>query len=134
VTSESTETVRRFVEAINAHDVDLLGSLMTADHEFMDAGGSVVRGREAMRAARKRYYELFPDYEIEMQELLSREGLVAVFGVARGTYARDGALSEANRWRVPAAWKAVVRGGKVATWSVFADNEPVRRIMERRRE
>ena len=32
-------------------------------------------------------------------------------------------------WEIPAAWKAVVRDGLVAHWQVFADNQPVRKLM-----
>jgi len=35
-------------------------------------------------------------------------------------------------WRTPAAWKAVVRDGKVVEWRVFADNKPVYEILGRR--
>jgi ketosteroid isomerase-like protein len=35
-------------------------------------------------------------------------------------------------WRTPAAWKAVIRDGKVVEWRVFADNKPVYEILARR--
>lgn len=34
-----------------------------------------------------------------------------------------------NHWEITAAWKAVVRGGYVSEWRVYADNEPVWKIM-----
>ena len=34
-------------------------------------------------------------------------------------------------WRTPAAWKAVIRGGLIAEWQVFADNKPVYEILAR---
>jgi hypothetical protein len=105
--------------------------LMGPDHRFVDAGGQAFRGRDAMRDAWIDYYRLFPDYEIEIEEVLSRDDVVALFGLARGTYALDGELRPDYRWEVPAAWKAVVRAGKVVLWSFFADHEPVHRLMER---
>ena len=35
-------------------------------------------------------------------------------------------------WRTPAAWKVVIRGGKVAEFRVFADNKPVYEILAKR--
>ena len=39
----------QFVNAINAHDIERLASLMTSDHRFIDSLGVVVEGRDAMR-------------------------------------------------------------------------------------
>lgn len=36
-----------------------------------------------------------------------------------------------NFWTTPAAWRAVVKDGKIAVWQVFADNEPIRAIMRK---
>ncbi|HEY1939222.1 MAG TPA: nuclear transport factor 2 family protein [Candidatus Angelobacter sp.] len=36
-----------------------------------------------------------------------------------------------NFWKTPAAWRAVVKDGKIAVWQVFADNEPIRAIMRK---
>ena len=44
------ETILAFVDAINAHDVDRLGELMTDDHTFVDPYGNKVTGREPMLA------------------------------------------------------------------------------------
>jgi uncharacterized protein (TIGR02246 family) len=44
-----------FVAAINAHDPDAIGTLMTDDHLFVDAEGNEHRGRVAMRAAWRGY-------------------------------------------------------------------------------
>lgn len=35
-------------------------------------------------------------------------------------------------WRTPAAWKAMIRDGKVTEWRVFADNKPVYEILAKR--
>jgi hypothetical protein len=40
-------------------------------------------------------------------------------------------LKMENRWETPAAWRAVVEGGLVAEWRVYADNEPMRELMRR---
>jgi ketosteroid isomerase-like protein len=118
-----------FVERINAHDIKGLCSLMTEDHLFTDSLNTKVRGRENMRGAWLAYFHMIPDFAIELVSIMSDGQIVGLFGRSRGTFSPDGMLSERNRWEMPSAWRAVVRGQHIAEWQVFADNEPVRQIM-----
>ena len=124
------QVVARFVEAINAHNAEALLAFMTEDHRLADAGDCRVTGHESLRRAWNEYWTWMPDYRIEVQNMLSRGETVGVFGTARGTYAPDGRMRPENQWAIPAAWRAVVRGGHVAEWQVYADNSPVSEIME----
>ncbi|HLE37051.1 MAG TPA: nuclear transport factor 2 family protein [Candidatus Acidoferrales bacterium] len=126
---EPTEVVLAFMERINAADVEGICALMTEDHLFVDALGARVEGREKMRQAWTAYFSWIPDYKVSHEEILPKGNLVAVFGTARGTYAADGKLRKENQWEIPAAWLAVVREGLVAQWRVYADNQPVRKLM-----
>lgn len=56
-------------------------------------------------------------------------GVVAVFGRADATFARGRELRPEDHWRLPAAWMAVVRGGRIAQWNVYCDSEPVCKII-----
>ena len=149
----SAESVARaFVEAINRGDVDGLAELMTPAHRFVDSLGAVTEGRDAMRAGWADYFRMVPDYSIEVRESYCDENpgnadpsappsllagfpqgdgafVVVLLGVARGTYASDGELKQENRWETPAAFRALIADGKVAEWRVYADNEPIRRLM-----
>jgi uncharacterized protein (TIGR02246 family) len=126
---EPVEVVLAFLERINAGDVDGVCALMTEDHVFVDALGQRVEGRERMRAAWKGYYAMIADYKVSHEEVLQKGPLVAVFGTARGTFAPRGEKKKENVWEIPAAWLAVVREGRVAQWRVYADNQPVRKLM-----
>jgi ketosteroid isomerase-like protein len=121
----SVEIVLRFLDLINQHDPDKLAELMTADHLFVDSLGQIVKGREQMCAAWRGYYQFCPDYWVSHEELLENGDTVAVFGAAGGTIAAHGKLPAENRWRIPAAWLAVVDGDLVKKWRVYADNKPV---------
>jgi uncharacterized protein (TIGR02246 family) len=121
--------VHKFVAAINAHDLDALAALMSDDHTFVDAFGESWQGRSTMRRAWKGYLEWFPDYTIIVDETLVSGDTVAMFGKATGTYAVEGNLPPENHWELPAAWKGVVKDGQVSHWQVYADNQPVRDIM-----
>jgi uncharacterized protein (TIGR02246 family) len=125
------EVVVAFVEAINRGDVEGIAGLMARDHLFIDSLGKDVRGQKAMRQARVGYFKIVPDCKIEVEETVVNGQTVILLAHAGGTYSSDGTLDRANRWRVPAAWRAVVEEDRVAVWQVFADNEPIRRIMRR---
>ncbi len=125
------DTVLAFIQAINRHEVGTLTKLMTPDHEFVDSLGVVAHGRDEMRKAWIAYFFMIPDYTIEITGVFPLGESVAVTGTASGTVAERGELPEANHWVMPMAVRAEVHNGLVARWQVFADNDPVRRILNR---
>jgi ketosteroid isomerase-like protein len=131
VNESAAETVLVFLDLINQHDVDKLAEYMTEDHVFIDSLGQSVSGREKMRSGWRAYFAFCPDYWVSHEEIFSRGERVAVFGAAGGTIAAEGKLPPENKWRAPAAWQAIVEGGLVKQWSVYADNKPVYDILAR---
>lgn len=127
--SGAVAVVLQFIDRINAADVAGLCDLMTDDHVFVDGLGNRVAGREKMRAGWKGYFALFPDYRISHEEIFEDRDAVAVLGSASATYAVAGKLPKENHWEVPAAWKAVVRDGRIAEWRVYCDNQPARKLL-----
>jgi len=119
----------QFVAAINRHDVEALAAKMTEDHLFIDSLGNETQGRFSMEAGWKSYFGLFPDYEIELSGAAISGDTVLMHGHASGSLANSGGT---GRWKLPAAWRAVITDGKVAVWQVFADNKPVYEILSRR--
>jgi ketosteroid isomerase-like protein len=120
------EPFEQFAAAINRHDAGALGALMTADHLFVDSLGNHVQGAAPMTAGWRAYFSLCPDYWIRTDRVMTEGDAVLAIGEAGGTI--DGVA-----WRTPAAWKAVIREGKVAEWRVFADNKPVYEILAKRK-
>lgn len=116
------QLVDSFAAAINEHNVDKICSLMTDDHKFIDSHGNEAVGKEQMRAGWMGYFQLFPDYEIEITEILSDGDMVASFGFASGTFQGLKKQKE-NYWSLPASWKAVIRSGKIQLWQVYADTK-----------
>lgn len=121
------EVIFAFIECINAHDVEGLGTLMSDDHAFIDANGNQVSGREKMIAGWRGYFEWFPDYYIEVTEVFEEGEQLALFGLAGGSFKKK----EGENWRLPAAWKATVKDGRVTLWQVFADTKIPFQIIER---
>lgn len=128
----SADTVLAFIRAINSHEIGTLTNLMTPDYEFVDSLGALAGGRDQMRQAWIAYFFMIPDYRIEVAGVFSQGTSVVVTGKASGTVAVRGELPSANGWEIPMAVQADVRDGLVARWQVFADNEPVRQILNRR--
>jgi hypothetical protein len=122
----STETFKKFVAAINGHDVAALITLMTPDHLFVDSLGNRVQGAARMQAGWRGYFAMCPDYWIQIDNLFSELGTVLAAGEAGGTI-------DKVSWRTPAAWKALVRDGMLLEWQVFADNKPVYEILATRK-
>jgi uncharacterized protein (TIGR02246 family) len=118
-----------FVRAINRQDPDALAALMTPGHRFVDSLGNVVEGRENMRKGWSGYFQMVPDYTLAIDETHSNGPVVILMGIAQGTYSKDGKLTQANAWRTPLAVRAFVEDGLVAEWRVYADNEPIRKLM-----
>ncbi len=118
----AAEVAASFIAAINAHDVEAICGLMTEDFVFVDSIGHVVQGRENMRSGWEGYFKWFPDYQISVEDTLEAGGLVAMLGSAKGTLCKRGVMKPENYWQVPAAWKAIVRGGRITEWRVYADN------------
>ncbi len=117
----SLEVVRAFINAINQHKLADIAGLMTKDHTFVDSRGLAHSGREHLLDGWRAYLDMFPDFEIQAEHLLERDGVVAVFGLACGTYNGKRGLVPENRLKMPAAWKAVVTSGKIQCWQVYTD-------------
>jgi len=121
----SKELVRDFVAAINSHDIQRIADLCTPQHRLVDSLGAVVIGRDALRHAWAAYLDLFPDYTVTIDSMLESDDLVLLSGWAAGTL-----RTRRASWRIPAAWRAEVRGNQISSWQVFADNKPVYELLQ----
>jgi limonene-1,2-epoxide hydrolase len=120
VTNE-IDVVKAFIAAINRRNPEAISDLMTEDHTFVDSAGTIETGREKMTAGWEGYFQMFPDYTIQAESIISDKALVAVFGSASGTYNGKRGLVPENIIAMPAAWKAIVADGKIKFWQVYAD-------------
>ena len=127
---ELVQAARSFVEAVNAHDPAAIVALATADHRFIDSLGKPIAA-EQLAAAWQGYFRMVPDYRIAVTRWIPDGDTVVALGTASGTYTSDGTIRPEQAWSTPAAWRALIRDGKVAEWQVYADNEPIREIMRR---
>jgi ketosteroid isomerase-like protein len=147
---QSLEVAMDFIKRINAGDINALCELMMENHIFQDALGKRFMGRETMRQGWTNYLKMVADYQVHADEFFQTGERVAIFGMASGRYvgpqilgakAGNGSQEQASAtgaesnvgpngfWEVPAAWRAVVQNGKIAEWRVYADNQPLRKLM-----
>jgi ketosteroid isomerase-like protein len=123
-----------FVRAINRHDVDELIGLMSSGHCFVDGLGNRMVGMESLRTAWAAYFRMVPDYSVAIDETLVNGPVVVLLGMAQGTFSPDGQLRDENRWQTPIAVRAFVEDDLIAEWRIFADNEPIRKVIARCQE
>lgn len=154
------DVVLKFEQATNTRDAQAVCAMLTPDSVFIDSLGNRIHSADKMRPAWEAYFKMVPDYTISHSEIFANGETVAMFGSAQGTFSKDslkkseagsraepadrnaervqgGQSSSAVRsaatdsWSTPAAWRAVVKEGRIALWQVFADNEPIRAIMRK---
>ena len=125
----NSQVLLDFVDAINRADVDRMVELMTEDHLFVDSRDNMTTGKENMKQAWIGYFDLFPDYRIEITGMLEKESLVCMYGYASGTYKNLKDENNTYHWRIPAAWTANIENNRVKYWQVYADNGVVMEIL-----
>jgi hypothetical protein len=90
---------------------------MTENHRFIDSAGNQTVGRDSMRVGWQSFFDTWPDYRNEFQELYRSENRVIIVG---RSHCSDAALDG------PAIWTATVENGKLAEWRVWNDTPQTR--------
>jgi ketosteroid isomerase-like protein len=126
------DTILRFIDRINAHDVDGIMELVSPEYEFVNSSGEHFKDREFIRETWRAQFENHPDYTIRVDRAISDGEGVGVFGWAEGTYAPEGQLSEDDHWEIPAAFLALARDGKVTYFESYSDASIVFDVMKSR--
>jgi ketosteroid isomerase-like protein len=124
-------TVIRFVKAINDHDINEIVNLMSEDHIFIDAANHKTVGKKGMKEGWERYYELFPDYKIEISDITENESVIGLFGNVNATYKNLTNKLNSNFWRITASWKAIAENNKIKHWQVYCDYSDLFKIIDK---
>jgi ketosteroid isomerase-like protein len=117
------QIVLEFIEAINKHDVEHIYEMLPDEHVFIDSQGLEFAGKEMMKKGWGDYFEIFPDYKIELTEYFENGNSHALFGYASGSYKGNKEDDPDCFWKLPAAWRAVIENGKIKLWQVYADTK-----------
>ena len=136
-TLNTVTAINNFIGMINHHDLDSIVKYVTPDHHFYDSIGVDISGTTNLRDAWGSLFSLFPDYKIEIKEILVEGNEAVIFGKITGSFNFDerktsGSKNLPSSWEVPSAWKVRVIDDKIEEWRVYTDMEPLREA--RRRE
>jgi uncharacterized protein (TIGR02246 family) len=127
---DTREIVEAFIAAVNSGRAEKLAGTITADAVFVDSLGKRIEGKQAILAAWRAYFRLFPDYRIEVDAVLTDDREAMLHGRAGGTLHRDTRPVAGGRWEIPAAWRASTDSRRVTLWQVYADNKPVAALLD----
>ncbi|MFV0329277.1 MAG: nuclear transport factor 2 family protein [Dysgonomonas sp.] len=117
-----TDITLDYVQAINTGNIEKLYDLMADDHMFIDAHNNKILGKDNMKQSWIDYFTMFPDYKIEVDEILHKDTRICLLGYASGTYKNLRDKNNSNYWRILAAWTAIIRNDRIKQWQVYADN------------
>ncbi|MEE9224976.1 MAG: ester cyclase [Bacteroidota bacterium] len=123
---ENKAVIRRFIEAINNRDLDLLDELMTPDFvRHSQATPNVqVRSRGDFKRFVQRDLTTFPDAAITIEMLVAEGDMVGFYGTFAGTQEGQMGPFPPSRKRMEVEMGAIFRleGGKIAELWVTWDN------------
>ena len=83
---QPVEVVRRFFQAYNAHDRELMAASYSEWGSFAAPGGLTMQGRKDAAAFDRSWLAAFPDLAITLTTVRADGAGVVVEGVARGTH------------------------------------------------
>ncbi len=71
---------------------------------------------------------MFPDYMID---IIENDSLIGILRYASGTFQGLKNDTNSNYYRISAAWKAIVRDGKIKHWQIYCESACVVEIIEK---
>lgn len=120
-----------FIELINDHQPHEMSSMITEDHVLVDAQGVKFKGIDAVTEVWKGFFAIWPDYWIEMEDIIALDEKIYGFGTLSGTYTGHLPGKSQHFFKIPLAVKAIVDGEKIKTWQFFADTKKQSDIMHK---
>jgi ketosteroid isomerase-like protein len=122
MSQENVETVRRGLDAINRGDIDYVERVAHPDYEFENApgvpGGGHYRGRDAVKAFGRDFFETWESYTIEADQILDAGETVVVLGRVHAVGKGSGATVDS-----PVAYVHTLRDGKLTHTRSFLSHD-----------
>jgi len=101
-----------FNDCINNRNIEMLSTLMTDDHTFIDTAENHVIGKQNCVAAWNKFFEAFPDYKNIFATVSSNGNNVTMEGHS---------TCSDNRLEGNAIWTAKIEDDKLSEWRVYED-------------
>lgn len=125
------EIIWSFVKAINGLDIDKITDLMSEDHVFIQGSGNSHMGKEGIKNGGQSCYQMFPDYVIEITDVIAHKSIFGLFGFVSGTCTNNKNKSDSNFLKTTTTWEAVVQDKKNKHWQVFCDYTRLMEILNK---
>lgn len=123
-TQEAEQLIREYAEMWSEKDTDRIQDLVAESFNGEFPEGDV-QGQEELEGFMREFTSAFPDFQVEIQDLLSREDTV----VAEGRYTMthqgefEGIQPTERTVELPATAKFRVEGGKIQEHREFHDRQ-----------
>ena len=118
MSQEIVELVGHIIEVANRRDLNALDDLTTPDYEWHNApgfpGGGVHRGREAVKAHLREFFETWETYTVEEERVIDAGEQVVQLTQVHATGKGSGVALD-----IPIAWVHTLRDGKFAQTMAF---------------
>ncbi len=124
-----TKCVTRFIELLNRHQADSLSFILHQDAEFIDTQNRYLKGNERIAKGWKKYWEIFPDYHLEVENIWVESGKIALFAKAKATYKNKQSESNENQWEIPMAIQLQLSDNKIIAWRMYGDTKIIYEII-----
>ncbi len=113
---KSKSLVARFVEAVNAHDIDAVRDLVSEDFTYIDSWRDGVSGRDAVMLGVERLFAADPGFGLEVESVSFSDPFVLMRGWANSSLPAFG--------RRRAVWRALCEDGLISEWQSWAEGGP----------
>jgi ketosteroid isomerase-like protein len=126
MSKENVELYHRCIDAFNRRDLDALLALMDDDVEAVSrliAIEGTLEGHDGIRRWWKSWFDVWPDYQIEIVEVRDLGDMTLATLRAFGHGAGSDVPFEDTAWQL-ARW----RGGKCTLWRVFNNRDEAFKI------
>jgi ketosteroid isomerase-like protein len=117
---ENAELARRWIDAINRRDPEVIDRLIQRDYELHNPwtpGGGVHRGRDSVRSFARGFFDSWETFTVEEVRLIEAGESVVVLAHARAEGKTSGLTLDG-----PLAYVHTVREGRLARTQVFMDH------------
>jgi len=116
MTPKPVRLAKRYVAAVNAGDADVVADMMSAGCRYVDSSGRWIDGRENVRVATTRFFEMEHNFRIDVTSMVLHDGDVLI----RGTVTADDPVLAQDT-----LWLARVEDGRISYWQSFGKGLPV---------
>lgn len=120
IQSKTLEACQNFIHAVNGKNISQIVLSLSESTVFSNSQGKEIKGRDNVLRAWMKYFELFPDYYIDAENLIEDGNTIVILGYSGGNY--KNMKKEDCQWRLPSAWKVKLEDSQITCWQVYTDN------------